>query len=43
VCGNETSTAREQLAAGARIADVRASIIAQYGPPPSLFISGASS
>lgn len=43
VCGNETSTAREQLAAGTRIADVRASIIAQYGPPPSLFISGASS
>ncbi len=37
VCGNETATAREQLAADAPIADVRDSIIAQYGPPPSLF------
>ena len=43
VCGNETATAREQLAAGAPIADVRTSIIDQYGPPPSLFSSGASS
>ncbi|MBI4932744.1 MAG: hypothetical protein HY828_02625 [Actinobacteria bacterium] len=43
VCGNETATAREQLAAGVPIADVRTSIIAQYGPPPSLFASGASS
>jgi hypothetical protein len=43
VCGNETATVREQLAAGAPIADVRDSIIAQYGPPPSLFNSGASS
>ena len=43
VCGNETATAREQLAAGRSIADVRTSIIDQYGPPPSLFSSGASS
>ena len=43
VCGNETATAREQLAAGVPIADVRTSIIDQYGPPPSLFSSGASS
>jgi hypothetical protein len=43
VCGNETATAREQLAAGVTIADVRASIIDQYGPPPSVFTSGASS
>ena len=43
VCGNETATAREQLATGTPIADVRASIIDQYGPPPSLFITGASS
>lgn len=43
VCGNETATAREQLATGTRITDVRTSIINQYGPPPSLFISGASS
>lgn len=43
VCGNETATAREQLAAGVSIADVRTSIIAQYGPPPSLFSSGGSS
>ncbi len=43
VCGNETATAREQLTIGTPIADVRASIIDQYGPPPSLFNSGASS
>lgn len=43
VCGNETATAREQLAAGVSITDVRTSIIDQYGPPPSLFSSGASS
>ena len=42
VCGNETATAREQLTAGVAIADVRAPIIGQYGPPPSLFSSGAS-
>lgn len=41
VCGNETATAREQLSAGAAIADIRDVIIAQYGPPPSLFNSGA--
>ena len=43
VCGNETATAREQLATGVPIADVSTSIIDQYGPPPSLFITGASS
>ena len=43
VCGNETLTVREQLAAGAPIADVRTSIIDHYGPPPSLFTTGASS
>ncbi len=43
VCGNETATAREQLAAGVPIADVRTSIINEYGPPPSLFTYGASS
>lgn len=43
VCGNETATAREQLTAGTPIIDVRSSIIDQYGPPPSLFTTGASS
>jgi len=43
VCGNETATAREQLTSGTPIADVRAAIIDHYGPPPSLFTSGASS
>lgn len=43
VCGNETATAREQLAAGVPIADVRASIIAQYGPRPAPTASRGSS
>lgn len=43
VCGSETATAREQLSAGLQIADVRTSIIDQYGPPPALFTSGGSS
>lgn len=43
VCGNETATAREQLTTGVPIADVRTSIIDQYGPPPTLFASGATS
>ena len=43
VCGNEAATAREQLTAGTPIVDVRSSIIDQYGPPPSLFTTGASS
>jgi hypothetical protein len=43
VCGYETATAREQLAAGVPIADVSTSIIDQFGPPPSLFTSGAMS
>lgn len=43
VCGYETAAAREQLAAGAPIADVSTSIIDQFGPPPSLFPSGATS
>ena len=43
VCGYETAAAREQLAKGVPIADVSTSIIDQFGPPPSLFNSGATS
>jgi len=43
VCGNETATVRDQLAAGAPIAEVRDLIISQYGPPPYLFTNGAQS
>lgn len=43
VCGYETAAAREQLATGVSIADVSTSIIDQFGPPPFLFNSGATS
>ena len=43
VCGYETAAARKQLAAGVPIADISKSIIEQFGPPPSLFPSGALS
>ena len=43
VCGYETAAAREELAAGVPIADVSTSIIDQFGPPPSLFTSRATS
>lgn len=43
VCGAETTSARPQIDAGTPIAEVRSSIIEQYGPPPELFTTGATS
>jgi len=43
VCDLETTAARPQIDSGVPIAEVRASIIQQYGPPPALFTTGATS
>lgn len=42
VCDLETTAARPQIDSGVPIAEVRASIIQQYGPPPALFTTGAT-
>lgn len=43
ICDLETTAARPQIDRAVPIAEVRASIIQQFGPPPELFTTGASS
>lgn len=43
VCAQETDTVRAALSTGTAIADVRDSIINQYGPPPGGFSDGDAS
>jgi hypothetical protein len=43
VCTTEATQVRAQLDAGVPIADIRASIITTFGPPPTLDSTGATS
>lgn len=43
ICDLETAAAGPQIDSGVPIAEVRASIIRQFGPPPELFTTGGTS